>query len=221
MTRRLGLLAVLAGAVCVATLLLLTTGADPVAPGTGTPAPTASPSAGPPPARHAFPVAGRVSYGRTHGLYPATDLFAPCGRRVVAPVGGVVLEVSRVDRFDAAHPAGESKGGRSVSLRGDDGVRHYLSHLLSISGDVRPGARVRAGQPLATVGRTGNSSGVCHLHYALSPVCAGTGDWWVRRGVVYPWPFLDRWRAGRPASPLRAVRAWEAAHGCPSRPPAP
>ena len=168
--------------------------------------------------RHAFPVRGHNSYGRTHALYPATDLFAACGTPVVSPVDGVVLEVNRVDRFDPAHPAGAWKGGRFVSIAGDDGVRHYGAHFRSIRATVRAGTRVAAGQLLGTVGHTGNASNVCHLHYALSPLCARTGDWWLRRGVVYPWPFLDRWRAGRPASPHATVAAWQRTHGCPDHP---
>jgi murein DD-endopeptidase MepM/ murein hydrolase activator NlpD len=165
--------------------------------------------------RYAFPVPGRSSYGRTHALYPATDIFAACGSPVVSPVDGVVLEANRVDRFDPAHPDGAWKGGRFVSIAGDDGVRHYGSHLLTIRDAIRPGVRVAAGQPVGTVGRTGNANNVCHLHYALSPLCARTGDWWLRRGVVYPWPFLDRWRRGLPANPHAAVATWQRQHGCP------
>jgi murein DD-endopeptidase MepM/ murein hydrolase activator NlpD len=170
--------------------------------------------------RYAFPLRGRTSYAHTHALYPATDLFAACGTRVVAPVDGVVLEVNRVDRFDPADPRGAWKGGRFVSIRGDDGVRHYGAHFEWISGVLRPGVRVRAGQPIARVGHTGNASGICHLHYALSPVCAATGDWWLRRGIVYPWPYLDAWRAGHWTSPRAQVVAWQRDQGCPARPPA-
>ena len=208
----------------------------PVPPATATvaPAPATTPPSTTPPSttpptpsgtkatgrtvRYAFPVRGRSSYGRTHALYPATDIFAACGAPVVSPVDGVVLEVNRVDRFDPAHPAGAWKGGRFVSIAGDDGVRHYGAHLTSIRDTVRVGARVAAGQPIGTVGHTGNASNVCHLHYALSPLCARTGDWWLRRGVVYPWPFLDRWRGGHWASPGATVRAWQQEHGCPGGP---
>jgi murein DD-endopeptidase MepM/ murein hydrolase activator NlpD len=168
--------------------------------------------------RYAFPVRGPTSYAHTHALYPATDLFAACGTPVVSPVDGVVLEVNRVDRFDPANPRGAWKGGRFVAIRGDDGVRHYGAHFRWISGDLRPGVRVRAGQPIARVGHTGNASGICHLHYALSPVCAGVGDWWLRRGIVYPWPYLDAWRAGGWKSPRGAVVDWQHRHGCPSHP---
>jgi murein DD-endopeptidase MepM/ murein hydrolase activator NlpD len=168
--------------------------------------------------RYAFPVTGRVSYGRSHALYPATDIFAPCGRRVLSPVDGTLLEVNRVDRFVKARPKGAWRGGRFISIRGDDGVRHYGSHLRAIVRGLKPGVRVKAGQFLGRVGHTGNANGICHLHYALSPVCAKTGDWWVRRGVVYPWRYLDAWRNGRWASPRAAVVRWQRRHGCPAHP---
>jgi murein DD-endopeptidase MepM/ murein hydrolase activator NlpD len=213
-----------------------TTRAAPVAvaaPGTsasapaGTPAspgPTSEPSPGPsqtPAAevRRVFPVAGRADYGHTHHDYPATDMFAPCGTPVRAAVDGVILEVSRVDRFDLKHPLGADKGGLSVSIKGDDGVRYYGAHLSAIAPGIDAGIRVRAGTQLGLVGHTGNASGVCHLHFGLSPVCAGTGDWWVRRGVIYPWRYLDSWRAGGNLSPVDEVTAWQRDHGCPSAPP--
>jgi hypothetical protein len=37
--------------------------------------------------------------------------------------------------------------------------------------------------------------------------------WWIRRGMVYPWRYLDSWRAGGDLSPARAVRAARAAAG--------
>lgn len=181
----------------------------------------ASAQASPPVQRrvgYAFPVVGSVSYGRSHALYPATDIFAPCGRRVLSPVDGTLLEVNRVDRFVKSRPKGAWRGGLFISIRGDDGVRHYGSHLRAIVRGLEPGARVKAGQFLGRVGHTGNASGVCHLHYGLSPVCAGTGDWWLRRGVVYPWRYLDAWHAGRWASPRAAVVRWQRRHGCPAHP---
>jgi murein DD-endopeptidase MepM/ murein hydrolase activator NlpD len=166
----------------------------------------------------AFPVAGPADYGHTHHDYPATDIFAACGSPVRAAVDGVILEVSRVDRFDPAHPVGDDKGGLSVSIRGDDGVRYYGSHLAAIDNGIQAGTRVRAGTQLGVVGRTGNASHVCHLHFGLSPLCQHTGDWWVRRGVIYPWKYLDSWRTGGGLSPVDEVTGWQHDHGCPTAP---
>jgi peptidoglycan LD-endopeptidase LytH len=188
---------------------------------TSEPSPSAAPASPTPAAdvHRVFPVAGRAEYGHTHHDYPATDMFAACGTPVRAAVDGVILEVSRVDRFDLKHPLGADKGGLSVSIKGDDGVRYYGAHLSAIAPGIDAGVRVRAGTQLGLVGHTGNASGVCHLHFALSPICAGTSDWWVRRGVIYPWRYLDSWRAGGNLSPVDEVAAWQRDHGCPTAPP--
>lgn len=163
-----------------------------------------------------FPVRGSTSYVRAHHDYPATDIFAGCGRRAVSPVDGVVLELSRRDRWDPATNLGAQRGGKFVSIRGRDGVRYYLSHFAGIRNVVRPGLRVRAGQHIAWVGHTGSArSTPCHVHFGLSPVCKGTGQWWVRRGVVAPYRFLRSWEQGGNRSPAGAVAAWQRDHGCP------
>lgn len=168
---------------------------------------------------YAFPVvADPISYHRTHAGYPATDIFADCGSPVRAVTDGLVIEVSRVDRYNPDHPDGADKGGRFVSVRGDDGVRYYGSHLREVSPGIDAGVRVAAGQRVGSVGRTGNSSNVCHLHFGVSPPCAATGDWWIRRGVVWPWPYLDAWGDGADRSPASEVAAWHRDHGCPPAP---
>jgi murein DD-endopeptidase MepM/ murein hydrolase activator NlpD len=72
------------------------------------------------------------------------------------------------------------------------------------------------GQRLGKVGKTGRASGVCHLHFGISRPCKRTGDWWIRRGAVWPATYLDAWRRGKALSPVAAVRAT----GCPASPPA-
>jgi len=108
--------------------------------------------------------------------------------------------------------------GLSVSMLGDDGVRYYGSHFSAIDESVRPGVRVAAGTRLGLVGRTGNANNTCHLHLGISPPCASTGDWWIRRGVIWPWSYLDAWKAGTSRSPVAEIQAWHQAHGCPPEP---
>jgi peptidoglycan LD-endopeptidase LytH len=166
----------------------------------------------PGPLRYRFPVAGcRADYGRSHHDYPATDIFAARGCAFVSPVDGQVDEVARVDRWSAASDRGADRGGRAVSVVGVDGVRYYGSHLQSVAAGIAPGVRVRAGQLLGKVGNSGSASVTpVHLHFGLSwPTRPGI--WWVRRGVVYPWRYLDSWKAGGALSPVRAVRAARAA----------
>ncbi|MFG3709143.1 M23 family metallopeptidase [Micromonospora sp. NPDC047670] len=168
---------------------------------------------------HVFPVrAADVAYHPTHSAYPGTDIFADCGEPVVAVTDGVVLEVSRVDRFDRRGPRGPHNGGLSVSLLGDDGVRYYGSHLREIADGIDAGVRVRAGQRLGAVGKTGNANNVCHLHFGISPPCTGRDGWWIRRGVVWPAPYLDSWRRKGNREPAAEVAAWHRRHGCPKAP---
>jgi murein DD-endopeptidase MepM/ murein hydrolase activator NlpD len=166
-----------------------------------------------------FPVAGKVSYGRAHHDYPATDIWAGCGRPALSPVDGTVLEVERRDRWRPATNLGRDRGGRFVSIRGDDGVRYYGSHLRRVRPGLHAGVRVRAGQRIGRVGHSGNARYVgCQLHFGLSPVCRGTGQWWIRRGVVSPYRFLRSWQQGGSRSPRHAVRVWKQRHGCPAHP---
>ncbi|MCM0674907.1 M23 family metallopeptidase, partial [Micromonospora phytophila] len=170
---------------------------------------------------HVFPVRARkVDYHPTHSTYPGTDIFADCGEPVVAVTEGTILEVSRVDRFDKRGPRGPYNGGLSVSLLGDDGVRYYGSHLTEVADGIDAGVRVVAGQQLGTVGRTGNANNVCHLHFGISPPCTGRDGWWIRRGVVWPAPYLDSWRRNGNREPAAEVAAWHRRHGCPKAPPA-
>ncbi|WBB55527.1 M23 family metallopeptidase [Verrucosispora sp. WMMD573] len=196
-----------------------TTGAAPAASAAPdlTDQPAATPRKGLP---HIFPVRARkVSYHPTHSAYPGTDLFADCGEPVVAVTDGTIGEVSRRDRYQKSGPQGPYNGGLSVSVIGDDGVRYYGSHLTEIAEDIDAGVRVRAGQRLGTVGRTGNANNVCHLHFGISPPCLGEDGWWIRRGVVWPAPYLDSWRKGGNREPAAEVAAWHRKHGCPRKPP--
>ncbi|MBO4208868.1 M23 family metallopeptidase [Micromonospora echinofusca] len=183
---------------------------------TGRPTASASTSG-----RYVFPVrATNASYHPTHSAYPGTDIFAACGTPVVAVTDGRVLEVSRVDRFDKRGPRGPFNGGLFVSLLGDDGVRYYGSHLTVVATGVEAGVRVRAGQQVGTVGRTGNANNVCHLHFGISPPCTGSDGWWIRRGVVWPAPYLTAWRRKVNRSAADEVTAWHRKHGCPAAPKA-
>jgi peptidoglycan LD-endopeptidase LytH len=165
-----------------------------------------------------FPVPGHTRYGRAHHDYPATDIWAACGSRVRSPVDGVVLEVERVDRWSPATDRGRDRGGRFVSIQGADGVRYYGSHLAGVEPGIRAGVHVRAGRRVGSVGRSGNARYVgCQLHLGLSPVCRGTGEWWIRRGTVTPYPYLRSWQRGGNRSPVSAVADWRRRHGCPTR----
>jgi murein DD-endopeptidase MepM/ murein hydrolase activator NlpD len=149
------------------------------------------------------------SYSTSHHDYPASDIFTQKGCRFVAVTSGAVDEVSYTDRWDPQVDAGATRGGRSVSIVGDDGVRYYGSHLLKIAAGIRPGARVRAGQLLGLIDNSGDAKYTpTHVHFGLSwPTRHGL--WWIRRGEVWPQRYLAAWRAGRNLSPAAEVRAAE------------
>ncbi|WP_433827641.1 M23 family metallopeptidase [Actinoplanes sp. CA-015351] len=179
--------------------------------------PAAASSSAPAPAtvKYVFPVdASNVDFHTTHSKYPATDIFVDCGERFVATTSGVVLEISLKDKYVKGSADGPDNGGLSVSILGDDGVRYYGSHLSKVQSGIEAGVRVEAGQLLGKTGKTGNANNVCHVHYGISPACAKTGDWKVRRGVIWPATFLKSWRKGGQKSPVSTVESWEKKNDC-------
>jgi murein DD-endopeptidase MepM/ murein hydrolase activator NlpD len=174
------------------------------------------PRSGKPAGRYVFPVSGNASYAHNvHHDYSAADIIANCGLTVRSVTDGVVLEVNRVDRWKASTNLGPDRGGLSVSILGNDGVRYYGSHFSKITKGLSAGDEVSAGEPIGLIGRTGDA-GACHLHFGLSPVCKGKNDWWIRRGEVWPAQYLDAWRKGENKSPAAEVDRWLKQHGCPS-----
>ena len=157
---------------------------------------------------YVFPVAGcEVNYARAHHDYAATDILAKAGCKFVAPINGVVDEVNRTDTWSGKTNLGIDRGGLYVSIIGEDGVRYYGSHLRSIPASIQPGVIVKAGRLLGAIGSTGSARGTApHLHFGISwPTPPQT--WWVRRGEVLPWKYLDAWKAGKDLSPVKEVNA--------------
>lgn len=157
-----------------------------------------------------FPVADcAVKYVKAHHDYAANDIEAKKGCKFVSPVNGVIDEVNRIDNWSGKTNLGIDRGGLYVSVIGDDGVRYYGSHLTSVVASIQPGLTVKAGQILGRVGSTGSARGTSpHLHFGISwPTPSQSNVWWVRRGVVAPWKYLDAWKAGKDLSPAKAVAA--------------
>ena len=178
-------------------ILLVVVGLSPISPALAAPT-------------YVFPIQGcKVTYAHAHHNYPATDILGPKGCMFVAPTSGVIDEVNRVDRFTWKTNLGADRGGLSISVIGDDGVRYYGSHLSKIPVEMVKGLRVNAGDLIGYLGATGDAKGLApHVHFGISwPTPAGI--WWVRRGELYPWKYLDAWRAGKDMSPAKAVAALE------------
>ncbi|MBK9711621.1 MAG: M23 family metallopeptidase [Kouleothrix sp.] len=171
---------------------------------TATPAPTATPtSANAAERRYVFPVRsdGTVGYGRSHHDYPAADIFCPIGSEFLAVTDGVVDFVSDTDTWDPRVNDGATRGGLSIAIVGDDGVRYYGSHLSKIAEGIAPGTRVRAGDLLGLTGKSGDARTTDpHLHFGISHPTT-PDDWAVRRGEVAPYTYLRAWQRGENVTP--------------------
>lgn len=186
------------------------TPAPTVAP-TSTPQPTDTPRPTTPPTpttrptpealRYAFPVkAKKYSISPDHHDYPASDIACPIGSEFVAVTSGVVDFVNRTDKWPSTRENAE-KGGLSVAIIGDDGVRYYGSHLSEVAEGIEPGVRVEAGQLLGLTGESGNAAGVYpQLHFGISHPTT-PDDWQVRRGEIWPQKYLKAWERGENSTP--------------------
>jgi murein DD-endopeptidase MepM/ murein hydrolase activator NlpD len=155
-----------------------------------------------------FPVqpSSAARYGRYHHDYPATDIFCPVGSRFVAPTSGVVDFVSRTDLWNPRTDNPSTRGGISVAIIGDDGVRYYGAHLSSVAAGIKPGVRVIAGQLLGRTGKSGNARYTpAHLHFGISRPTYAT-DWQVRRGQVNPYTYLRAWAQRTALTPSLPAR---------------
>ncbi len=121
-----------------------------------------------------MPIAGEKSspFGAARGGrgHSGADIRAPIGSPVRAASGGVVTFVGRF--FDY---------GLMVEIEHFDGSRARYAHLARFAPGLSSGDRVRAGQDIGTLGRTGRTTGP-NLHVELR-----------RHGrPVDPWPWLTR-----------------------------
>ena len=124
----------------------------------------------------------------------------------MAPISGVVDEVVYKDIWNGKTNKGQDRGGLSVSIIGSDGVRYYGSHLAKVETGIATGVAVVAGQKLGEIGSTGSARGTApHLHFGISWPTE-TGVWWVKRGMLYPWKYLDAWKAGKDLSPVNSIK---------------
>lgn len=108
-----------------------------------------------------FPVRARHTYGdgfgaaRSGHTHQGQDLFAKCGKRVVAARGGRV-------QYSGYQASG---AGYYVVIDGRADSHDYVYMHLKKRGPHK-GSRVRTGERIGRVGQTGNASG-CHLHFEM------------------------------------------------------
>ncbi len=111
----------------------------------------------PEPVKLPIPIAGRAELSSDFGrrgrgrMHKGIDLAAPIGAKIVAPADGLVSAV-RWDRRGY---------GRYVSIHHGDSLVTLYAHMRDTT--VKPGQRVKRGQVIGHVGRSGNATGP-HLH---------------------------------------------------------
>jgi murein DD-endopeptidase MepM/ murein hydrolase activator NlpD len=138
----------------------------------------------------AIPVAGvraaelidTYSQARAGGarVHDAIDIMAPRGTPVIAAAEGTVEKLF----------FSQGGGGISVYVRSPDRQwSYYYAHLDAYAAGLREGQHVRRGDPIGTVGSTGNANPAGpHLHFAINLM--GPADRWWQGTPVNPYPLL-------------------------------
>lgn len=130
------------------------------------------------PAGWRYPVTGRISSGYgwrprpipgVNPFHKGTDFAAPCGNRVNAAKGGRVIQAGWLGSY-----------GNWILIQHAGGIQTGYAHNSRIL--VRVGQVVKAGQQIATVGRTGAATG-CHVHFEIR----------TNKGPINPVTFMGRW----------------------------
>jgi hypothetical protein len=145
-----------------------------------------------------------VDYPRDHIEYPAVDVEG-CYARVLAPTSGVISQTRKIDKWTKEVNAPGTRGGKTITLLGDDNVRYYFAHLGRVK--VATGQRVSAGDWIGVMGSSGNARVTrCHTHFGMSRICT-RAEAFLLQGEIWPQRYLDAWREGKQLSPTKEKNA--------------
>jgi murein DD-endopeptidase MepM/ murein hydrolase activator NlpD len=143
-----------------------------------------------------------VTYPKDHLGYPAVDVEG-CYARILAPTAGVISQLHRKDKWTPEEDAPGTRGGLTITLTGDDGVRYFFSHLGRIK--VLMNQRVSAGDWIGVMGSSGNARVTrCHTHFGMSRVCP-LAEVYLLQGEIWPQKYLDAWKNGEQLSPRKEI----------------
>ena len=184
------------------------------------PTPSRSPSPSParPPARPASSssrssatTATRTSTTTTR---PPTS-SRPAATGPVAATSGVILEVTRVDKWKPrSTPARRAAGCRSRSRATTaSGITAPTSKRSTTTSSRVYGSRRRG----ARQGRRDRRRERLPPALRLLAGLRGHRRLVDQRGVIWPWRYLDSWRKGGDKSPVAEITAWQNKHGCPDQ----
>ncbi|AHF06965.1 M23 family metallopeptidase [Desulfitobacterium metallireducens] len=134
------------------------------------------------PQRYAFPVQGKPWYEDSWGAdreggirkHEGTDLFAKEGTPLFSVSSGKIEKLGW-----------NRLGGERVGIRGEDGNYYYYAHLKQIEPSLKIGQSILKGDPIGTMGHTGDAlTTPDHLHFGIQ---IPDGTW------INPYPFLAVW----------------------------
>lgn len=117
------------------------------------------------------------SGGRVHN---AIDIMAGRGTPVVAAAPGTVEKLF----------FSQGGGGVTAYVRSTDGLWiYYYAHLQDYAPGLREGQKLGQGDPIGTVGSTGNANPAGpHLHFAIHRMAEG--EKWHEGTAINPYPLL-------------------------------
>ena len=147
-----------------------------------------------------------VHYPKDHLHYPAVDVEG-CYARILAPTAGFISQLHRLDKWAPENDSPGTRGGLTITVQGDDGIRYFFSHLGRIK--VLKNQRVAAGDWIGVMGSSGNARVTrCHTHFGMSRVCP-LAEVYLLQGEIWPQKYLNAWKNGEQLSPRKEIRKLE------------
>jgi murein DD-endopeptidase MepM/ murein hydrolase activator NlpD len=133
--------------------------------------------------------------GCRRGHHCGVDLSGPRGRTVVAVTDGVVVHIER------RRNGKDGKSGRYIRVEHAGGVFTAYMHLDAIAPGLSIGDKVKAGQFIGRLGKSGIHHGEAHLHFNLELPTGGK-----ETKMIDSTPYLKRAKVIKDPAPKRQDR---------------